>query len=282
MKTQVKKFIFELTRIFIRVFGNTRAGSYFLDRVLIGLMNRFREVTHAGVMMRFVTPNALSNWRANTFSSKEPETLEWIDNIPSGAILWDIGANIGLYSIYAAKKRKCRVFSFEPSVFNLELLARNIFLNGLSEQICIFPLPLSDQLGHSAMHMTTTQWGGALSTFGKDFGWDGKKIEQVFQFQTVGVSMDDALEKFAIPQPDYIKMDVDGLEYFILKGGFKVLSKIQGILIEVNDDFLEQAEGVKDVLKAARLQFKEKRHSEIVANSVDGLNNSYNQIWVRA
>ncbi|MBU6176786.1 MAG: FkbM family methyltransferase [Bacteroidetes bacterium] len=281
MKSFVKKLLAAVLKFLIRILVRSRIGLYFLDQFSSGLMNRSRQVTYSGVTMNFATPNALCDWRASTFASKEPETLEWIDNIPEGAVLWDIGSNIGLYSVYAAKKRKCRVYSFEPSVFNLELLARNIFLNDLTGQICILPFALSDRLGCSEMRMTTTQWGGALSTFGKDFGWDGKTIERVFQFETIGLSMDDAMLRLAIPQPDFIKMDVDGLEHFILKGGPRVLAEIKSILIEVNDHFVEQAEGVKNTLTEANLVFKEKKHSEIIANSTEGLQNSYNQIWIR-
>ena len=108
----------------------------------------------------FVVPNVINHYRIDTFSTKEPETLEWIDKIPQGSVLWDIGSNIGLYSCYAAKARGCRVFAFEPSVFNLELLARNIFLNGLTDQVTIVPLPLSDALSFSTLNMSSTEWGG--------------------------------------------------------------------------------------------------------------------------
>ena len=281
MKSLVKKFLVAVSEFLIWILSGSRVGLYFFDHFLRGLMNRVREVTHDGVRMSFTAPNALCDWRVSTFSLKEPETLRWIDSIPEGAVLWDVGANVGLYSVYAAKKKNCRVYSFEPSVFNLELLARNISLNGLTEQVCIIPLALSDNRGTSCMRMTTTEWGGALSTFGKDFGWDGKKIQQVFQFQTVGLSMDDAAHRLSIPRPDFVKMDVDGLEHFILKGGPGVLGEIKGILIEVNDDFKEQAESLESLLTAAGLLIKEKRHSQIVANSTSGLQHSYNQIWVR-
>jgi FkbM family methyltransferase len=281
MKSLVKKFLIATSRLLVWILGGNRIGLYFFNHFLSGLMNRVREVTHDGISMSFAVPNALCEWRAQTFSAKEPETLQWIDSIPEGAVLWDVGANVGLYSVYAAKKRNCRVFSFEPSVFNLELLARNISLNGLTEQVCIIPLALSDHLGNSTMRMTTTEWGGALSTFGKDFGWDGKQIQQVFQFKTVGLSMDDAARLLSIPSPNFVKMDVDGLEHFILKGGPGVLGEIEGILIEVNDDFKEQAEGVESLLSAAGLVIRQKRHSEIVASSTSGLQHSYNQIWAR-
>lgn len=83
--------------------------------------------------MRFYVPNAQCRYRVSSFSTKEPDTLEWMDTIPPGSVIWDIGANVGLYSVYAAKSRGARVFAFEPSVFNLELLARNIFLNQLQQ-----------------------------------------------------------------------------------------------------------------------------------------------------
>src|SRR6185437_4913944 len=98
-------------------------------RVIEGAMSSCTTVSHGGISLRLATPNWLADWRVNTFATKEPETLDWIDSLPEGAVLWDIGANVGLYSVYAAKARRCRVWAFEPSVFNVELLARNIFLN---------------------------------------------------------------------------------------------------------------------------------------------------------
>ena len=47
--------------------------------------------------------NEINYFRATTFETKEPETLEWIDTIPKNSVLWDIGANVGLYSLYAAR-----------------------------------------------------------------------------------------------------------------------------------------------------------------------------------
>lgn len=281
MKAQIKKTLRISARFLIGLSVKTRAGRYLLNQMLGAAMERVLEVSHGDLKLRLAAPNSLCDWRARTFSTKEPETLEWIDSISENSVLWDVGANIGLYSVYAAKKRGCRIWAFEPSVFNLELLARNIYENGLTEKICIVPLALSDRLGSSQMRMTTTEWGGALSTFGQDFGWDGAAIRQVFEFQTVGLSMEDAMQRLAIPQPDYIKMDVDGLEHFILKGGSTVLRGIKGMLIEVNDDFHEQAEQCRKLLSESGMVLKEKRHSDIIESSTSGFQNCYNQIWIR-
>ena len=281
MKEQIKKVVKAGIHFIVNFIGQTRVGRYFETRLIESAMERFVQVSHEGISLRFSAPNALSKFRYETFASKEPETLEWISQMPEGAVLWDVGANVGLYSVYAAKKRKCKVFAFEPSVFNLELLARNIYLNDLSDSICIVPIALSERLGSSQMRMTTTEWGGALSTFGQEFGWDGVVIRPVFKFQTIGLTMKDAVEKMAIPMPDYIKMDVDGLEHYILQGGSDVLRSIKGILIEVNDDFIEQAEQCRQLLSEAGLKLREKRHSGITANSTVGFQNTYNQIWTR-
>ena len=65
-----------------------------------------------------------------------------------------------MYSLYTAlKDNTAKVYTFEPSVFNLEILARNIVLNGLQNQITIIPMALSDKSGTDILHMSTTAWG---------------------------------------------------------------------------------------------------------------------------
>ena len=224
-------------------------------------------------------PNRINHFRFETFSTKEPETLEWIDSISQDSVVWDIGANIGLYSCYAAKNKRCKVFSFEPSVFNLELLARNIFLNNLTKQVVIVPLALSENLAFNTFNMQSTEWGSAKSTFGQDYGHDGQPLNKVFDFQTIGLSMMDAVNHLSIPEPDYLKIDVDGIEHLILKGGAKVLQHIKGILIEIDDGFEKQSEDCAKQLKEAGLVLKEKRQSDMFKNGP--YENSFNQIWFR-
>jgi FkbM family methyltransferase len=155
------------------------------------------------------------------------------------------------------------------------------FLNNLSNSICIVPLGLSDKIGSNKMRMTSTELGGALSTFGETFGWNGQAIKEVFQFKTIGLTMEDAVEILLIPQPDNIKMDVDGIEHLILNGGPEVLKNPQGILIEVNDLFHEQVSQCQTLLSAAGLDLREKCQSEMASLSTAGFQNAFNQIWVR-
>src|SRR5690348_10867014 len=91
--------------------ARTTLGRRLQSRVVESARQRTQSVNHGGVTLLFAVPNAACKYRADTFSSKEPETLAWIDSLPTGSTLWDVGANVGLYSCYAAKARNCRVFA---------------------------------------------------------------------------------------------------------------------------------------------------------------------------
>lgn len=276
MKKTIKKFIKSAISTAMAVAIKTEFGRYLFEQVLTTALNRTSSVRHNGMSLTFAAPNSMNHFRIETFSTKEPETLEWIDRMERGSLVWDIGANVGLYSCYAAKAQGCTVFAFEPSVFNLELLARNIFLNDLTDQIAIVPLPLTERLTISTLNMSMTDWGGALSTFGESYSYDNKPLVKVFEFRTLGLSMDDAVARLDMAQPDYIKMDVDGIEHLILKGGLKVLSRVKGVLIEINEEFTKQSVDSSRYLSEAGLEFVEKRHSEMSSGTP-----VFNQIWRR-
>jgi FkbM family methyltransferase len=263
----------------VSVLGRSSLGSRLMQRIATAAMENRRDVEHGGVRLSFAVPNYTNWWRIHSFASKEPETLEWIDSFEPGSVLWDVGANVGLYACYAAKRRGCRVFAFEPSVFNLELLARNIWDNGLSKLVTLVPLPLTEALSASTLNMSSTEWGGAMSTFDKSYTHDGTELNKTFEFRTVGVSMDDALRVLNIPQPDYVKMDVDGIEHLILKGGAAVLRNTRGVLIEINERFNEQLVNSTDYLGAAGLVLKEKRHADMFEGTI--FSDCYNQVWHR-
>ena len=280
MKATLKNWIGLGVELVVNFIERRQFRFYFSDKILDRAINRTQSVKYGDTNLVFTVPNTLNHFRVDTFETKEPETLEWIDAIPEGSVLWDIGANIGLYTCYAAKARQCQVFAFEPSVFNLELLARNIFLNRLSRQVTIIPVPLTYELTQSTLNMTTTAWGGALSTFGQDYGDDGQSLDKVFEFRTLGISMVDAVQAFKLKPPDFVKMDVDGIEHLILKGGIEVLKGVKGVLVEVNEYFEQQAIDSSNYLETAGLTLKEKRRSNMF--DATRFDRTYNQIWYRS
>ena len=226
----------------------------------------------------FYVPNDLTQFRANTFFTKEPNTLKWIDNFKKNSVFWDVGSNIGLYSCYAAKKKNCNVFAFEPSYFNLPLLTKNINYNKLQSKISIIPLPLSDKISHSTFNMSDITEGGALSSFSSLTGYDGKNIKKNFYYKTFGTNIDDFLSQYKLKNPDYLKIDVDGIDHLVLKGGLKSIFKCKSILIEINLKFKSQYKLIKQILEKNFILNDETR---LIDDKKSNFYQSFNQIWIK-
>jgi FkbM family methyltransferase len=259
-------------------------GYNFREKLINYIDNESKTVSHksSNAVINFIlhTPNTICNWRHSSFSYKEPEMLDWIEQYGGNGAFYDIGANIGIYSLYYAKKfQNGNVYSFEPSVFNLRQLAKNISANALSDKITIISNPLSEDMGVSLFKHSNSNEGGALSSFGVDYGDDAKPITVAIEYNLLGFSLDSLLEMGAINEPpSLIKIDVDGIEHLILKGAQKTLSlnKCKSVYIEVNDEFEDQSSGVKKILQNTGFHLKEKRHGEMSAGSP-----VFNQIWVK-
>ncbi len=250
------------------------------------LRHDYKIVKTKNYNIKFFVPSHLIKWRVDTFFDKEPETLNWIQNFKKNKkiIFWDIGSNIGLYSIYAAKVRNnTRVIAFEPSFLNLNTLGRNIYINKLQNKISIFQLPLgliSNKF--EKMLETSIYEGGALSSFGLQKDFKGKKINSINSYSILGTSLDDAVKKKILKIPDYIKIDVDGIEHLILLGFKKNLKnkKIKSILIEVNENYNEQFRNITKILKNSGFVLKQKEQSKISEINPDN-KNTFNYIYFR-
>lgn len=250
-----------------------RLWTHFLSKRAEIMRLQKTRVVHNEISLEFYCPNVICRYRSDSFSTKEPDTLKWIDSMSSGSVLWDIGANVGLYSIYAAKRSVTRVIAFEPSIFNLEWLGRNIYLNGLQKNIFVVPVALSDRCGSNTFGMSNTALGGALSTFGEKFDQNGRDLQIIFEYETVGLTLAAAYQYFSLPKPSHMKIDVDGLEHFILRGAGDVLSYPKQVLIEIDDAFVAQATETANILTSVGLRLENKFSL--------GVPNQYNQLWCR-
>ena len=279
MKNFIKKLIDIKLKIFVRIFTQLRLGRYFLYKLNSKIISEKKSVDINNLKLFFYVPNEMNRFRVNTFFTKEPETLAWINGFKKNETFFDIGANIGLYSCYAAKKIQCNTFAFEPSFFNLELLSKNIFINDLSNSIKIVPISLSAQKKISEFNMSTTEWGGALSTFGEKNTFDGSELKSVFKYKTISIALDECVNFFNFPQPNHIKLDVDGIEHLILSGALKTLKNTKSVLVEVNENLKNNSEKCEKHLRESGLKFLKK--TSLDYNNASGLKNCYNHIWVR-
>ena len=205
--------------------------------------------------LTFFIPNKLTEWRVDTFFSKEPETLEWIDSFKKNQeiIFWDIGANIGLYSLYTCLKHSnSNIIAFEPSTSNLRVLSRNISMNNFENKIKIVPMPLNKKENNfSLMYESDFIEGGALNSFDKELNFEGKKFQSDLKYNVIGTSINYLLQNKIIQIPDYIKIDVDGLEHLILEGADQFLNnkKIKSLSIEINENYLEHYEKILSIME---------------------------------
>lgn len=181
--------------------------------------------------------------RANTYATKEIATLKWIDYFfKSGDIFYDIGANIGIYSLYAALKmnKSCKVYAFEPESLNYAKLNKNIVLNNLSGVILPFCLALSDELQFDKFYIKNFVEGGAFHGFKKaSYNHYGVKNFNPEHLQgMIGVSVDSLISTFGLEVPNHIKIDVDGNEEQIINGMSFVLPNpiLRTVLIEINEN----------------------------------------------
>jgi FkbM family methyltransferase len=175
--------------------------------------------------------SSLELWRCQTYSTKEPETLDWIDSFTAGDVFFDIGANIGLYSLYAAKAG-CRVFAFEPEARNYSRLVANIMRNGF-DRAAAYCLALSDEEKVDHLFVSGSDPGDSQHSFGSPNEMF-PRAGQVPQ-GCLAMSVDRLCFDFGLPVPNHIKIDVDGIEERILAGARRVLGDpaLRTLLVEV-------------------------------------------------
>lgn len=180
------------------------------------------EITNVGDV-KFYTPNTVTKWRANTLLTKEPITIEWINSMKSGEVLYDVGANVGGYTCYAGSKG-VRVYAFEPEAENYALLVRNMVLNKIEPNA--YCLAISNQQKLGTLNLSQIGVGGSCHTF-------GEAQDKVLHQGCFGTSLDLLLDS-GLPQPDYLKIDVDGLESNVISGAKNLLKNVKSLLVEIN------------------------------------------------
>ena len=237
--------------------------------------------------IKFFVPNQLLNWRVDTFFTKEPETLEWIDNFEKkeNLIFWDIGANIGLYSIYnSLKNPKSTTIAFEPSSSNLRVLTRNISINNLEKNIKVVSIPLTNKK-NTFQEMKEGQFieGGAMNSFGEKFDFEGKEFQTTMKYNLLGTTMNYFIENHILETPDYIKVDVDGIEHLILEGGDKFLNnqKVKSLSIEINENFKDQYEKVLDLMEKNKFRILHKKFNNDFQLKGSKFNKTFNYVFIK-
>ena len=232
-----------------------------------------RVVRARGVTFTMTCANWITRFRMETFETKEPETLDWIDaRVRDGDVLFDVGGNVGIYALYAALRHpRATVVVFEPEYANLHLLRDNIIANGLDARIQVYPVSLSDRTGLSRLHVQDLTPGAAMHTESGTALTTTETGQRVVWSQgTWAVTLDDFCAQAGL-WPNAMKVDVDGGESRVVAGATDTLSRagLRSLIIEGGEGGLPP--GIREKLRHVGL-----RPVELPLPSDAG-----NEVWVR-
>lgn len=145
-------------------------------------------------------------------------------------VCWDIGANTGTYTLHLSRLAS-RVFAFEPVPHNLEIL-HDVKRRAHLENVVISRLALSDGVGRARMTVPVEGFYGGFYLARLDAGGE----------LDIETSTIDALIASGIPEPDFIKCDVEGAESRVLAGARQLIARRHPIwLLETfADDVVER------------------------------------------
>ena len=163
-----------------------------------------------------------------------------------GMTFVDVGANMGLYSLFAAKKVLPQgwVLALEPSSREYELLKRNVQLNGL-QNVRALRVAASDRSGTAELLIAPLKNAGhnTLGAFGYDTALERKEVVPLER-------LDDVMRKEGVQRVEVIKIDVEGAELLVLRGAVETLRRFHPLLLlELSERTLRhQGSSAREVL----------------------------------
>ncbi|MBN1439739.1 MAG: FkbM family methyltransferase [Anaerolineales bacterium] len=140
------------------------------------------------------------------------KSARFADAVPAGGTVFDLGANVGYYTLIASLRagEQGRVFAFEPLPRNLEFLRRHLALNQAGN-VTVVGAAVSDR--------------GGTVRFAEDASTSRGRIGPEGGFEVCAVALDEWIESGRLPVPDLLKIDIEGAEFLALQGMEKTLSQ---------------------------------------------------------
>ena len=201
----------------------------FLERWSKDVVLKRRLPSRFGRRELFVNPgSALRYWRFN-LQKTEPALLQVAEKyVRPGNVVWDIGANVGLFSVACAALagRQGRVLAVEPDLFCAQLIAKTSELESNADlKLDVLPAAVADSLkienfNVAARGRSASYLAGSLR--GTQTG------EVLFQKKVLTLTLDWLMDHYDLP--DLMKLDVEGSEVKVLKGGTRFFARKRPIL----------------------------------------------------
>ena len=191
----------------------------------------------------FNVANEVERWRAESLATKEAGTISWIRSVVhEGDVFVDVGANIGLYSLVAARHVGVSgmVYAFEPHAASFLSLLKNIDINELGT--IVRPLSCALHFSESVLDFNYCNWlsGSSMSQLGSMIDAEENEFVPVASELKLSTTLDKLVKTGAIRTPTHVKIDVDGNESYVLRGMEGVLrspSRPETIQVEINERY---------------------------------------------
>ena len=213
-----------------RIYNRLKWSSY----SLLAFFVKEKRVKFENREFKISINNSHEFHRAVTFHSKEKDTLAWLKNY-LGFDFVDIGANIGIYSLFFSKiSQNSKIYSFEPDASSFISLVKNISVNSLTN-IKAFCIAIGRKKGFYEMNFHEYVSGAGAGSIDSEYKFTNSKNKRKYIQQTLCMTLDDCAELIR-PNKCIVKIDVDGPEYEIIESAKEFLSskKVESVLIEIN------------------------------------------------
>jgi FkbM family methyltransferase len=200
-----------------------KVRSLYWDRAL---RNRAVVALTYDCNIRFESPtNNVSTRLTYVNGYKDKAVFEWMHRLlRPGMNVLDVGANVGTYALYMAKRvgPSGRVLAIEPSSTNLLYLRRNVGLNGFA-QILVEGVAAGPEAGTARIQLSQKNLGGNRVALNEEVLSHEESVPMM--------RLDDLVAKHSLNSVDFIKIDVEGYEHQVLLGLLESLEKFDPILL---------------------------------------------------
>jgi FkbM family methyltransferase len=216
----------------LRIHGRTRWSNEFIQAIdpsVTVYIPEFSSISNDPTIW-FRTGHGRLFWRATESPSLDLDTNRWITTFSNNDVFYDVGANIGLYSLMAAKFMQAKVYAVEIDLMNNRMLYENIYMNNCQEKITVLPFGLDSSSHQEKLFLKTMSYGDALHNL-------RQPNEMVTNPSGIQVNvpvfrLDDVIKILGLPSPTKLKIDVDGVDLDVLKGSSDALKTVNSLVIE--------------------------------------------------
>lgn len=236
----------KLSKLYYKEFKIYNLSVFFLPLMnfiasIFLLRKKIHIINYEGKKKKIIlkADNYITHFRSTLFFLKEKEVRFFIDKyLDKNQIFFDIGANIGIFSLYSAIRKNAKVFAFEPEYSNLSLLKENILNTNLRDNIYPYSLAIGNDNRITNLHIADETPGAAVSSISSDkLVKTNEGFNVVWKEGVMELTMDKICEDLNIV-PNMLKIDTDGNEKNVLLGAHKILKNenLKFIIMEKPSD----------------------------------------------